>query len=123
MFNSILLKLAALITALSALISPQVILEPQILLGATNDSTIEVLGGGGGGGVINGSGGGGGGGGEYSRCTETLSVQSYTVTVGAGGTVDNTGDTDSSFVGTGISITADGGQGTASAAAAEAITS
>lgn len=80
---------------------------------ATNDATIEVLGGGGGGGVAGTTNaGGGGGGGEYRRCTETLSVQSYTVTVGVGGTIDTVADTDSSFSGTGISMTADGGDGT-----------
>lgn len=80
-------------------------------------ATVEVLGGGGGGGIVNGSSGGGGGGGEYRRCTETLTVQSYTVTIGTGGLTDNTGETDSSFVGTGISVTADGGNGTTSATA------
>ena len=83
-------------------------------------ATVEVLGGGGGGGIVNGSSGGGGGGGEYRRCTETLTVQSYTVTIGTGGLTDNTGETDSSFVGTGISVTADGGNGTTSAAAGSA---
>lgn len=95
---------------------------PQKVFAATNDATVEVLGGGGGGGVVNGSGGGGGGGGEYHRCTETLSVQSYTVTVGAGGSADAnpTVETDSVFSGTGISVTADGGTsvGTASAGGA-----
>lgn len=98
---------------------------PQITLGplqfpsdiprahaAPYDSTVEVLGGGGGGGVVAGDGGGGGGGGEYRRCTETLSVQSYTVTVGVGGTANDTGETDSTFSGTGITMTADGGNGT-----------
>lgn len=87
---------------------------------ATNDSTIEVLGGGGGGGVVSGKAGGGGGGGEYRQCTETLSVQSYTVTVGTGGTENTTGETDSSFAGTGISMTADGGNGTNGTAAGTA---
>ena len=87
---------------------------------ATNDATIEVLGGGGGGGIISNSGGGGGGGGEYHRCTETLTVQSYTVTVGVGGTIDTTGETDSVFLGTGISMTADGGNGSANATAGTA---
>jgi hypothetical protein len=85
-----------------------------------NDATIEVLGGGGGGGILANSGGGGGGGGEYRRCTETLTVQSYTVTVGVGGTANNTGETDSSFSGTGISMTADGGNGSASMSAGTA---
>lgn len=87
---------------------------PQRVFGATNDATVEVLGGGGGGGVVANAGGGGGGGGEYHRCTETLSVQSYTVTVGAGGSEDAnpTVETDSVFSGTGISMTADGGDGT-----------
>lgn len=89
-------------------------------LGATGDATIEVLGGGGGGGTITGNGGGGGGGGEYHRCGETLSVQSYTVTVGAGSAADNAGETDSVFSGTGISITADGGGGTINNAAGTA---
>lgn len=90
-----------------------------VVFAATNDATVEVLGGGGGGGVVGGSGGGGGGGGEYHRCTETLSVQSYTVTVGTGGSEDAnpTIETDSVFSGTGISVTADGGGGTGSAAA------
>lgn len=88
--------------------------------GITNSAEIEVLGGGGGGGVISGSGGGGGGGGEYRRCMETLSVQSYTVTVGVGGTIDTTGETDSSFSGTGISMTADGGNGSTNATAGTA---
>ncbi len=78
---------------------------------ALNDATVEVLGGGGGGGFASGLGGGGGGGGEYRRCTETLSVQSYTVTVGVGGTINTAGETDSTFSGTGITMTADGGNG------------
>jgi hypothetical protein len=85
---------------------------PTFVFAATYDATVEVLGGGGGGGVISADGGGGGGGGEYRRCTETLSVQSYTVTVGVGGTADTVADTDSSFSGTGITMTADGGDGT-----------
>lgn len=95
-------------------------IQRSLVLGATNDATIEVLGGGGGGGVVAGQGGGGGGGGEYHRCTENLTVQSYTVTVGAGGTIDTTGETDSVFSGTGVSITADGGNGTADATAGSA---
>lgn len=95
--------------------------KPNIVFAAINDSTVEVLGGGGGGGFISGAaGGGGGGGGEYHRCTEILSVQSYTVTVGVGGTADNTGETDSIFSGTGISMTADGGNGTANGSAGSA---
>ena len=86
-----------------------------IALGGINDSTIEVLGGGGGGGVISGSGGGGGGGGEYHWCIEPLRVQDYTVTVGVGGTTDTAGPTNSTFAGTGISITAGGGSGTTGA--------
>ncbi len=85
---------------------------PQRVSAATYDSTVEVLGGGGGGGVIAADGGGGGGGGEYRRCTETLSVQSYTVTVGTGGTADTANKTDSTFSGTGITLTAIGGLGT-----------
>src|SRR3989344_100883 len=94
----------------------------QPVYAATNDSTVEVLGGGGGGGVVSGQAGGGGGGGEYHRCTETLSVQSYTVTVGAGGSADANPnvETDSIFSGTGISVTADGGGGTGSATAGTA---
>ncbi len=87
---------------------------------AATPATIEVLGGGGGGGVIANNGGGGGGGGEYRRCLETLTVQSYTVTVGVGGTADTTGETDSTFVGTGISMNADGGNGSSGTAAGSA---
>ena len=87
---------------------------------AANEATVEVLGGGGGGGVRATRGGGGGGGGEYRRCTETLSVQAYTVTVGVGGTEDDAGETDSAFSGTGISMTADGGNGSADESAGTA---
>ncbi len=94
----------------------------NVAFAAVNDATVEVLGGGGGGGVVSGSAGGGGGGGEYHRCTEILSIQSYTVTVGAGGSADAnpTVETDSSFSGTGISITADGGDGTGTVTAGPA---
>jgi len=94
--------------------------NPETVFGVTGDATVEVLGGGGGGGFITNSGGGGGGGGEYRNCTENLSIQSYTVTVGVGGTIDTTGETDSTFSGTGITLTADGGNGTADATAGTA---
>ncbi len=110
-------KLKTLILILSLSVSA---IFPTEVSALSNDATIEVLGGGGGGGILANSGGGGGGGGEYRRCTETLSVQSYTVTVGAGGTIDTTGETDSSFSGTGISMTADGGNGSANASAGTA---
>ncbi len=86
-------------------------LETNIASAVENDATVEVVGGGGGGGLAT-TGGGGGGGGEYRRCTETLSVQSYTVTVGVGGTADTANKTDSTFSGTGITMTAVGGTGT-----------
>lgn len=94
--------------------------KPNLVFAASYDGVIEVLGGGGGGGIIVNSGGGGGGGGEYRRCIEVLSVQTYTVTVGVGGTIDVTDETDSTFSGTGITMTADGGNGTATAAAGTA---
>lgn len=124
------LKLAKFLLVFFSLIAwlfsgwPQVFNFPpeiQKAAAALNDSTIEVLGGGGGGGVVSGKAGAGGGGGEYRECIENLSVQSYTVTVGIGGTANDTGETDSSFSAeTSISMTADGGNGTNSTVAGTA---
>lgn len=120
--DTIFSRILATILILAGVFLAFLFLLPTAAHAATYDGEIEVLGGGGGGGVVSGSAGGGGGGGEYRRCIETLSVQSYTVTVGAGASEDaaSTSETDSSFSGTGISMTADGGNSTGTATAGSA---
>jgi hypothetical protein len=77
---------------------------------------VEVWGGGGGGGGAYWGSGGGGGGGAYKTGILTVSAgQTYTITIGAGGTVGsnangNTGGV-TTFTGTGGTVTANGGTG------------
>jgi len=104
----------------------------QVLRGGSVEYVVIAGGGGGGSGVYSGGGGAGGyrssvnaglsGGGTSAESAPTLTIQSYTVTVGAGGAGGTTNSTDtgynrgsqgnnSSIVGTDISIISTGGGG------------
>lgn len=95
-------------TAQTVVINPP---SPWVVPAGVTSVKVEVWGGGGGGGstVVFGNGGGGGGGAYHSTTFSVSPGQSYTYTLGSGGTSDNDGGS-TTYTGPAGTITANGGQ-------------